>query len=530
MYKNEYERIVGVDIGSKCLNPSVSSKVLIMLGQTGAGKSTLINAIVNYIFDIKWEDSYRFVLIPESKIQTQSQTQWITAYTFHLMQGSKITFNLTIIDTPGFGDTQGLERDKKLVDQIRALFSNPKKYGFDHLDGIALAVKAHDTRLTQTQLYIFNAVMSLFGKDVANNIFIMATHADGGKAKVFEALHEAGIPCDKKFVFNNSALFTPLCQANPLSKMFWKMGVKSIQEFVVEFQKMESQSLVLTKQVLKDRKQLEVSIEGLQQNISEGIIKLNSLRQEKKALREHKECIDASKNWEYTVVVPKQRLVNLPPGEYVTNCLLCNRTCHHPCTINVDNEKHLCAAMKPQNDPVNAACTICPGKCHWEKHKNNPYKFETYVVNEKRTFDDLKKRYDVAVQGKEAKVQVIDKIASETLQIERKVFSYIAEAHSCIQNLDKIALKPNPLSQVQYIELLIEAEKSNPQPGWDGRVQQLEKAKQGAILVSEIKGQTIEEYLKTHNVVAEEEETDLSDDDDGQSIPFSERLKNCRVS
>ena len=491
VFRNEKQKIETVEIGPKCLDPSVPSKVLIILGQTGDGKSTLINAMINYIFDIKWEDSFRFVLIPESKHQTHSQTQWITAYAFNVVHGSKIMFNLIIIDTPGFSNTQGLERDLKLVDQIQEFFSNPDQYGIDHLDGIALTVKAHDSRLTHTQRYIFHAVMSIFGKNVKRNIFVMATHADGGTSKVFEALQEAGIPSDKKFVFNNSALFTPLCDSNNFSKMCWEMGVNSIQLFLTEFQKVES--LTLTKEVLKDRIQLEVSIQRLQHNITEGMSNISCLRQEIKLLREYKESIDESKNFTYDVVVQKQRLEELDPGVYVTNYLACNRTSHFPCTINSDEHKHECAAMMPQSDPVDAACSVCPAKCSWQKYKNNPQRYEIYSEKVTRTYEDLNQ---VVLEAKGAKKTLINMITTEKRQIENNVFSSIQQAHSCIQILEKIALKPNPLSQVQYIEMLIEAEQHDPQPGWEDCVCQYERAKKAAKRMSHIKGQTIEVFLK----------------------------------
>ena len=354
----------------------------------------------------------------------------------------------------------------------------------------------------------------------------MATHADGGTSKVFEALKEAVIPTDKKFMFNNSALFTPP-HANNFSKIFWEMVVDSIKSFLTEFQKVDSKSLTLTKEVLKDRKQLEVCIQGLQQNITEGMSKISSLRKEKKLLREHKESIDANKDFTYEVVVDKQRLVDLAPGEYVTNCLTCNCTCHYPCTINHDEDKHKCAAMK-KSDPANAACTVCPGKCSWQQHVNSPKRYEMYSEKEVRTYEDLKKRYHIALEGKGAKEAIVEKITAEKRQLEKEVFSCIQKAHACIQNLDKIALKPHPLSQVQYIELLIQAEKSDPRPGWQDRVHQYERAKEAARLMSHIKGQTMEAFLKECGFTEE----DLSDDDDTQTVQHSQLPKNtlCRIS
>lgn len=80
-----------------------------LVGATGAGKSTLIDGLVSYILGVTWEDDARFTIIdlkPEEKgrDQTQSQTEWITCYTFNWMPGC----HLNIIDTPGFGDTRGM--------------------------------------------------------------------------------------------------------------------------------------------------------------------------------------------------------------------------------------------------------------------------------------------------------------------------------------------------------------------------------------------------------------------------------------
>ena len=265
IHSNRKHNIQKVEIGLKCLDPSVPTKVLMIVGGTGVGKSTLINAFVNYIFDIKWEDRFRFVLIPESKSQTQSQTQWITAYTFHLVQGSKIAFNLTLIDTPGFSDTQGLEKDQKLMDQIEDLFTTSAPDGIDHVDGIALTVRAHDSRLTHTQRYIFNAMKSIFGNDIVSNFYIMATHADGGPSEVIAALNEASIPTNKTFKFNNSALFIPPSNAEDFVKKRWELGVNNVELFLAEFKKVEIKSLTL----LTNEQHLDVLLKRINGVISD---------------------------------------------------------------------------------------------------------------------------------------------------------------------------------------------------------------------------------------------------------------------
>lgn len=145
-----------------------TEKVFMVVGATGAGKTTLINGMVNYILGVEWKDDFRFKLITEETQQSQahSQTQDITAYTFHPMKGSPIPFTFTIIDTPGFGGTEGLERDKKITEQIKEFFSIPPPDGIDHLDGIGFVVQASQARLTRTQECIFDSILSIFGNDV----------------------------------------------------------------------------------------------------------------------------------------------------------------------------------------------------------------------------------------------------------------------------------------------------------------------------------------------------------------------------
>jgi GTP-binding protein EngB required for normal cell division len=87
----------------------------------------MINAMINYILGVEWDDPFRFILI-EEKIeggsQAHSQTQGVTAYDIHYQNGFRIPFSLTIVDTPGFGDTGGIGRDKEITSAVQKFFEH----------------------------------------------------------------------------------------------------------------------------------------------------------------------------------------------------------------------------------------------------------------------------------------------------------------------------------------------------------------------------------------------------------------------
>ena len=469
-------------------------KVLMVVGATGAGKSTLINGIANYIMGVDWEDDFRFKLISEETAhdQTKSQTKCITAYTFHKDRGSPLPYTLTVIDTPGFGDTGGLERDKQIVSQIKEFFSIRGDEGIDQLHGIGFVTQAPLARLTPTQRYVFDSILSVFGKDVADNIFLMVTFADGKRPPVLDAARAAGVPFKSNFKFNNSALFACKQADDEFDKIFWKMGKKSFEDFFNHFSKAETQSLQLSREVLQEREQLEVTIQGLQPQIRAGLAKIDELRQERQLLNDHEADIITHENFNYQVQVTKHRKVDLPVGRYTTNCLKCNFTCHDNCIYANDGDKFKCCAMKNQNEQE-AICKVCPGQCSWRDHVCNPYKFEIYQDQETRTSDELKAKYESALTDKGEVEAVMKKMQDELKEMDMEVFKKIEQARQSLQRLQEIALRPCHLTEVEYIDMLIESEKQEARPGFTQRVKALEGVQEQAKILAEIKSYKAQE-------------------------------------
>ncbi|CAL8316609.1 unnamed protein product [Gadus morhua 'NCC'] len=407
-----------------------------VLGATGAGKSTLVNGMINYILGVTWDDTFRFKLVDEgtAKSQAHSQTSEVTVYKLNHREGFKIDYSLTIVDTPGFGDTRGIERDGFIVTQLQRLFS--AEHGVSDIDAICFVAQASLARLTPTQKYVFDSVLSIFGKDVAENIRILVTFADGQGPPVLDAIIESGVPCPKgknglpiHFKFNNSALFADnkVSGANNkggdddedanddgevgggFDKMFWNMGTHSMKRFFSALHVIVTKSLTLTNEVLRQRGELENSIENLQIKVKLGLAKLEEIKQESQILTKHEAAITANVEFEYEVSFMNPVQVDISKtGNYITNCQQCSKTCHYPCGIPNDDDKSGCVAIGSDGH-----CKQCDNKCHWSVHFNQKYRWDYKPVTEKRTYNDLKQKYEKASKEKMSVEDVIKQMRLE---------------------------------------------------------------------------------------------------------------------
>lgn len=477
------------------------NRTIMLLGATGSGKSTLINGMINYILGIDWKDSFRFKLIDEGQLKSQaeSQTSHVTAYKINYQDGFQVPYSVTIVDTPGFGDTRGIERDRAITEQIRRLFTSAK--GVCEIDAICFVTQASLARLTATQKYVFDSVLSIFGKDVADNICMLVTFADGQQPPVLEAINASKVPCPKTdrglpvhHKFNNSALFADnrsvLDRADEDSDedmevdfdaMFWAMGSKSMKMFFTALDKMTTQSLQLTKEVLNERRQLEAAVEGLQPQVRAGLAKLEEIRSTQQQIQKHDADITSNENFQIEVEITKAVQIMLTnQGEFITNCQQCSMTCHHPCAIADDSAKHGCAAMS------GGKCTVCPGKCDWNVHFNQKYRWDYVKEKQMKTVQELKEKYEKASEAKITVQQLIDIQEEEIANLQDVVMSLMDTSSGCIARLKEIALRPNPLSTPEYIDLLIQGEKSEAKEGYLARVQSLETMKAKAEIIAKV--------------------------------------------
>lgn len=215
-------------------NPKRDINVL-LLGETGMGKSTFINAFANYLIYDTLDAACREkmqALIPAKFTVTdpetfdsqdivirraadenesyetpgESQTQGCKTYTFPI--GRQY---LRLIDAPGVGDCRGVAQDNLNFDHIFTYISR-----YEHLNAIFILFKPNQERLTIPMRYCVQETLKYLPVSIVNNIIFIFTYAQatffapGSTAKLLRVLLndiKQSTGTDIPFSKNNSFFF-----------------------------------------------------------------------------------------------------------------------------------------------------------------------------------------------------------------------------------------------------------------------------------------------------------------------------------
>ncbi|KAK9971309.1 hypothetical protein ABG768_024683 [Culter alburnus] len=485
-----------------------------MVGETGAGKTTLINTMINYLLGVKFEDEEFYQITDEGgkgeeiveekeeekcKDQSQSQTSKITVYEVFVEENPT---SLTIIDTPGYGHTEGYDKDAEVAECLCRLFSD--KDGIHYIDAVCFVMKAAQNRLTGKELYIFHSVQSLFGKDIKNNIVFLLTHSDGlPPTDALNAINKAEIPCRRDednepvhFLFKNRQKVKRDKRYKQALKSAWEMGEESMNEFFTLLEEKNRKSVQMTLEVLKDRKQLEACISNLKDRISHKELKIKELTEIQESLRRNRHEIERCKAFVFTVNRVFKEKVPIENVSWrnrnATCCSVCEENCHEKGCWWV-KDLSMCSVMK------NGHCTVCTGKCHYKTHVKENKKYMIKENTYQMTLDELKQEYEHTgdrpernkfdktvytnitnekernMKESENKTDIERKLNSDLENIKTEKTILLHDAYLTIMSLSKIALKADSALTLQHLDFLIPRLKEEGKDEWMKNLEDLRK-------------------------------------------------------
>ncbi|KAG7237293.1 hypothetical protein INR49_032533, partial [Caranx melampygus] len=477
--KEKVGNLTRMTIGRKNLNKI--NKTILLVGEVGAGKSTLVNVMINYIMGVKSDDNIWFMMEGDSRGQTESQTSDVVVYEVFGFEDKTVSYSLTIIDTPGYGSTKGFEHDDIVRNELLQLFSSEN--GVQEINAVGLVLKASQSRVSDRQRYIFDSAASLFGKDMKKKIVALITHSTGETpTTALQALEAANIKCAKNdkqqplhFLFDNRQHVSKTEVSGTVLKNAWTVTKKGMGQLTFFLEGSSPKNLWRTVDVLTARIRLGACIKNLQERIMSIELKQAEIQQTQEALKKHEE--EMKKNENFTIEVDEVYKDKEPIQggmwgffyEGAVVCKVCEENCHYPgCTV----------AWSPGGCEVikKGHCIVCTNKCPESDHVKVTWRFVNKTRKVQKTEEEMKEKFEKNKAESEKTSSLLENSEKEMNDLTAQKNQLLEEAYQHVINLEEIALNVTSLSTYFHLDSLIEKMKEK---GETEKVQKLEKIRGG---------------------------------------------------
>ena len=448
-----------------------TSSNIMVIGETGVGKSTWIHSFINFMQGIQIEENNRYYLFDEKKLQAEYQKKYGKKEEGCSVTDSPAIYNIEpsllfnnpirLIDTAGFGDTRGPKFDEKITEDIQKLFESSE---IENLNAVCLIFKANETRAHDRAKAVINKLFSLFGQEIKNNIIIIFTFADDFKdIQALKTLKDKSSPFNQilgdiedlpYFAFNNKAYFTD--DKDGFNKVY-ENNTKNFGSLLKYIFSLKRISLESSKQVINSRMHIKNNITNLCDQLNDIMLVIDSasknqmkLMQLQTELQKNAESkvaqIPYTVNESYSEVVDKT--VDCKSGWYVLYCKYHDKVCHKNCKGSKEgwhSSEYGCNMIST----FGHKCSECGCEDNQHKFRN------TYVIKESVTKyrQVVKYKDDVnAIQNEEQKKKVREQIYKDIEEGNKRLFELNKDIHNSLRKgidcLFQLALKNNVLNQL----------------------------------------------------------------------------------
>ena len=445
---------------------------MLLIGETGSGKTSFLNFICNaeriqavgYVSASKDFRPFHDIKLENAEARKmESKTSGAKLY-----QMTICGLNVGVIDSPGFGDSRGLDQDKKNAREIvRAL--NEEEY----VNCICLIINGRTSRMSATLKYVMSEITSILPRVVLDNIIVVFTNSADPldvnfDVRALEEFFGQPITADRVFCIEN-----PYCRfekarekqhslpeemiTEGLSKTFERAGEMLVKfhKSIAEFDAVHThhfENLYRKKQEIEKK---TVSLLTDYDNQKELEAKIKQVEEEVEAATRSMHL-----NKDYTATLTVTRWIQVQTDRHNTLCSArgCFSNCHAPCTLPKSLDKEVikrCASMDASD-----VCTVChhPYKLHY--HQEIEHKKESEEVE--FIDEETQRRFLEAKGTEEGKRILLSKCMQKRSAAIEERKRLTQQLHDTIIEFQELGISRNYAklleNQIAVIEQRLEAE------------------------------------------------------------------------
>jgi len=460
--------------------PQTNIEVLV-LGQTGSGKSTFLNTMANYFLGGSFgENEFEqrvHVMIPtkyldqtlitytsrEKNVRDQSTSQTREPHEYSLGVAGRV---ITFVDTPGMGDTRGILQDEK---NIKKIFKDAGQRG--KLAGILLFFNGAETRENSSKIYVLNQVKGMIPDAALKNIIIVLTNTHRASCNFpLESIRrEFEVSEDRIFYIDNSVMASdPSTWKDPeVAERLSRDWSDSMRTAGSICQKISASSKDLGKEfrrmyelrntVMQKFHEVRMQFHELQE-AQDNIDQFNNI------LRTANSEAESFKDYAKRATVQTRKFVENSHRHYSTICQKHNETCHDQCLLNETHEvgnKIFTGCYAFEGCESGARCRTCStgtDDCSYKHHYHARGKFKISEVTLQEKLEKYQNKYNEATNAAQSAQATINTAQDAMTQIQRTVEQFVQDVESKLEELKKICKGYNFVADLNSTINLLEEE------------------------------------------------------------------------
>lgn len=438
---------------------------ILLFGETGSGKSTLINYLTNYFLGgslqklriaipnkhhpnptEKWKFS-------EANLNdsTKSKTEECNEYDF---TQDDCCFNF--IDTPGLSDTEGINRDDQHLEKI---MDAAEKSGT--LAAIIIVINGTVARATANLKNTLTRLKGTVPDVLLDNLMVVLTNCTPSSANFdLQQLEPWVVPEANVFYMNNSALSKPKEQWESNERMFrglrndWEDSMAEIKNLVKRVKELGNKATNAFKEMREKRNKIRLELHKILNEVK----KLQSLHDELGSLQiaEQNATVDMGKysnfikhkEVEYTEMVPDV-CTNVICSSHSTIC------CTDTGLSLLEPGKSIKTLLFTVHSYL-AECSTC--KCSHDKHYTAMEKPEKRTETVEDILHDVKALYDQHSDKKDEIQTKMSDVNKDIALLKKVLDAKEAEIEKCCEQLKKLCSQFNFVNELRGIVDVMKAD------------------------------------------------------------------------